>query len=180
KKSITSVAPVVFFSALQELYLYDNLVQDAQPVSRLRNLRKLNLSSNRLSAIPRLDSSGLEQLFLADNRISSVVNLSNLSRLQSLSVKGNRIVDPSPVAGIATLSSPDLRNNEIATVGHATSILPRQPYLKDNPVCRLLIHLPDLNAACRREPLSLILLHEIHLREPRIILNPGILTPVNP
>jgi len=181
KKSITSVKPIAFFTALQELYLYDNLIQDAQPIASLQNLRKLNLSTNRLTGVPRLDSSQMEQLYLAQNELSQITNLSNLHQLQYLSVKDNRLIDPSPVAGIATLSDPDLRNNQIGAIDKAMSVIPRQPYLKGNPVCQLMIHLPPLNDACRREPPRFLIerVERVELINPRLIRH-GVVSPIHP
>lgn len=161
KKSINSVRPIVFFTDLQELHLYDNLVRDAQPIGRLRNLQTLNLSSNRLTSVPRFDSTGLKSLYLADNQISHVGNLSNLTQLTSLNLRGNSLVDPSPVGGLATLSAPDLRNNQITTIPNAVTVLARQPYLKGNPVCQFLVHHGALNEACRKEP-PMILVDIVH------------------
>lgn len=186
KKSITSVKPVVFFTALQELYLYDNLVRDAQPIASLLNLRRLNLSTNRLASVPRFESRQMEQLYLADNQLTQIANLSNLSLLQYLTVKDNRIVDPSPVGNIATLVKPDLRNNLIGAVDKAMTVVPREPYLKGNPVCQLLILIQPLNEACRREPLNWLgrverieNIERIERIEPRIIRR-GSVTPIHP
>lgn len=182
KKSIVSVEPIVFFTALQELHLYDNLIRDAQPIAGLQNLRKLNLTSNRLTAVPRFSALLMEQLYLSDNHISNIANLSNLSHLQSFGIRNNTIADPSPLAGVSTLSMPDFRNNRIGTIDRAMTIVPKQPYLKGNPVCTLLILMPPLNEACRREPLSRVLiqdLDEIRVR-PTVILRHRVLTPVNP
>lgn len=186
KKSITSVRPIVFFTALRELYLYDNLIRDAQPIANLLHLLKLNLSTNRLASVPRFESRQMEQLYLADNELTQIANLSNLSLLRYLSVKDNRIADPSPVGNIATLANPDLRNNQIAAVDKAMAVVPRNPYLKGNPVCQLLIFIQTLHDACRREPLIWIgrterieTIERIERLEPRIIRN-GTFTPIHP
>jgi internalin A len=154
KKGITSVRPIVFFTELQELQLYDNSISDASSIASLRKLTTLNLTSNQLTSVPRFSSSQLKYLYLDSNRITSIGNLSNLSQLEYVGVKDNVLVDPSPVGGIGTLDKPDFRNNQIAILGSAVSVLGRTPYLKGNPVCSIPLPapIPALTEACRREP----------------------------
>jgi internalin A len=180
KKSVVSVKPVVFFTELQELQLYDNLVRDALPIAGLRKLTTLNLTTNRLAVVPRFASTGLKYLYLGANSVTHIVDLSNLTQLKHVSIKDNQVVDASSMAGISTLDSPDLRNNRIATVGSALSLLQRNPYLKGNPVCQLLIFQPQLNEACRREPILIIrdvdlLIHRNHLNEVLIHRGTGLI-----
>ncbi len=156
KKGISSVKPIVFFADLKELHLFDNQISDSGPIQLLNNLEKLSLNKNRIGTAPRLRSTGIKQLYLGDNRIVSINNLSNLTQLQSLNLRNNRITDPATVNGLTSLTFLDLRDNRIAEIQKATAILSRDPYLKGNPVCLFMIHLPALNNACRREPPLLV------------------------
>jgi hypothetical protein len=97
-----------------------------------------------------------------------------------VSIKNNAVTDPSSMAGIATLNSPDLRNNQIAVLGNALSVLARQPYLMGNPVCQLLILHPPLNDACRRVPRPFIV--DIVVERPlnQVIIRAGAVRRINP
>lgn len=64
---------------LTELVLADNHLQDLHPntFAKLRNLRKLDLSINKLTQIPNLGNLvNLEELMLRQNNISVIENLS--------------------------------------------------------------------------------------------------------
>ena len=192
KKQISSVRPIMFFPDLEQLFLYDNIIRDISPIAQLRRLKKLNLGSNRLTQLPRFNSTGLEQLLLQENQIDRVTSLTNLTRLKSLNLYKNTVRDPTPLLGIPTLAYLDLRDNRIGEIQKATAILPRNPYLKGNPVCQLRIHHPPLNTACTREPMLIfepvIDLSTVNRRAieicpggtcPTITVRPGIVFPGN-
>jgi Leucine-rich repeat (LRR) protein len=170
KKQISDLAPIVFFTALKELHLFDNLVSDVTPVASLRNLQKLNLAKNRVAAMPRLASTGLRELYLNDNLVTDVGLLTNLHALTTITLRDNRVGNPAPLAALPALSTIDLRGNRIVAVELALPIAPKS-YLGDNPVCQLIIAIgatpthplrpfvPIIDAACKRVPLPV--LHDI-------------------
>lgn len=154
-KSIIAVGPIAFFRSLQELHLFDNSISDATPIASLTNLRKLNLSTNKLTSFPRLGSTGLRELLLSENRISDLGNLSGMTQLTDVSLRGNRVSDGGPLASNTGLASVDLRGNLIGqndSFGIFSYI--DKTYLGDNPICASFATInPDIAGACDREPL---------------------------
>lgn len=164
KQSIITVGPVAFFTALQELQLYDNLVSDALPISKLQKLVKLNLSTNRLPWLPQFSSTGLRELYLSDNLLSDISPLSNLSALTNLSVKNNFLQNAMAVAGLPVLSSFDIRNNRLPqSFGNFNIIADRTlaiAFAGGNPICfGPFSQSAPLQQACQREPI--IWLHDL-------------------
>ena len=186
KKNIPSIEPIIFFTALQDLYLYDNVIRDAQPISRLPQLKTLNLTSNRLTALPRFQSTQMKVLSLNNNDISSISNLSNLTQLTNLNLKDNKIIDPSAVASFSKLTWLDLRENKIGPITQVLSVLGKKPFLKDNPICQVPLHLHvaqvrAIQEACRREPLDPAVVRGTILgRNQNIILNRRVVRPISP
>ena len=168
KKQIASIKPIVFFTALQNLYLYDNNIRDAQPIRQLRQLKNLNLTDNRLTSLPSFQSFQMNVLSLNNNNISNIHNLANLRQLKSLSLRNNKISDPSPVSRLSKLTWLDLRENKIVDANKAMKVVARKPYFKDNPICQGLFHVPiqrkPLLDACKRVP-----------PKPKFILNQELL-----
>lgn len=168
KKGIISIEPISFFTALEELYLYDNSIRDVGPISKLQQLNTLNLTSNRITALPRFQSTHMKSLYLNANDISDISQLSHLAQLTSLSVKDNKITNPSPLVGLPSVTWLDLRNNLIGPIGSVVSIIGRKPYLKGNPICTDVLHqpfgihqpfagfFPIIQESCRREPMPFI------------------------
>ncbi|MER8799657.1 leucine-rich repeat domain-containing protein [Mesorhizobium sp. M0998] len=175
KKSIIAVNPVVHFRALGELNLFDNVITDASPIASLTGLQKLNLATNRLSAIPRFGSSGLKYIYLNDNQITNVGNLSNMPALSDIDLRNNRVFDALPLGSLPALSVVDLRGNRIENFASVHPVIGKT-YLGNNPICSFPQPLlPQVAEACNREPWR-IFDGNIHLHDA-IAVQPSVICP---
>lgn len=77
--------------SLHDLNLHSNAIESLSPRSVSGTLRSLDLSSNRLSAIPALDLPDLEQLTIGRNRIAAIGEnaFSGLKNLKSLILRND-------------------------------------------------------------------------------------------
>lgn len=135
KQSILSVDPIIFFSNLEELHLFDNQIADARPIASLRLLTKLNLASNRLDSLPVFASVGMRELYLANNQIVDPSPLAPLSALVRIDLSSNRIPFMTPLVANGAASVIDLRRNMIAQAQLADIPVLAVAYLGENPVC---------------------------------------------
>lgn len=91
-------------SVFKDRSLYENQIQDINPLASLTNFKPLLVSRNRIndiSVIPSLTS--LTQLSLDHNQISDISMLSGLDNLSDVSLGYNQIADISP---LMTMNSP--------------------------------------------------------------------------
>lgn len=179
KQSLISVAPVVFFSSLEELNLFDNQIEDARPIAALRMLTKLNLTTNRLESLPTFAAAGMKELYLANNLIADVSPLAALPALVRLDLSNNRIPFITPLVANGAATSIDLRRNMIGNVQLADIPVLAVAYLGDNPVCGFpnffvpSFPFDHVFQACQRVPPPIVLgrerfeLHEL-ITEPRL------------
>jgi len=83
---------------LEELYLVENQIKKVEGLSKLTNLKLLELGGNQIRTIPA-DSfqalGKLEQLWLGKNKISSLAGnlFSGLTKLKRLSLQANRLTE---------------------------------------------------------------------------------------
>lgn len=104
-------------------------IMRADAINECKNLRILNLSSNRLTKIGGLDGTkviSLQTLILSDNQISSFADVSSIPSLLHLDLKGNQITS---VASLKPLGSkfPSLQSLALQEIASGNS----------NPVCRI-------------------------------------------
>jgi internalin A len=119
---------------------------------------KLNLGSNKLSAIPRFGSAGMREITLANNLITDIGNLAGMPQLSNVGLRGNRVADAGALASDGALTTVDLRGNRIDlnNFGGVDRVLDKS-YLGDNPICAsLAIDNPRVRAACSRIPFRFI------------------------
>ncbi len=100
------------FTALQELDLGQNQVENISPLVNLNNLVILNLDSNKITSIKPLENlNNLEHLNLSFNEISNISNLQNLDQLEYLNLSTNTgITDLSPLGNLLKLEDLNLNN----------------------------------------------------------------------
>lgn len=105
-------------TALSELRLSDNLIEDIAPLAGLTRLSDLRLDGNRISNLrPLADLTSLDYLALDRNRIVDITPLAGMRRLDTVSLDGNRIVDVTPLAGQGELRQLSLGANSISDIG---------------------------------------------------------------
>lgn len=115
----TSLAGLEYCTNLVELKLMNDGINDSDltTISKLTNLRTLNLQTNQItnvSALARLTN--LESLGLMYNQISDIRCLAGLTKLQQLYLSSNTIVDISPLANMNLLQQLGLAYNEIRNI----------------------------------------------------------------
>ena len=151
KQAIVAVDPIVFFTELRELHLFDNLIMDPTPVASLRLLEKLNLATNRIRTLPRFASTALKAIYVNDNDITDLQPLNNLGALASFDGRNNRIENVRPLLSNTSLGSIDVRGNRIGSLAAIDQSQLPKTYLGDNPICQLLIFNQALIDACKRQ-----------------------------
>lgn len=177
KQSIISVEPIVFFPNLEELYLFDNQIEDAGPIASLRSLAKLNLSSNRLTSLPIFGAVTMREIYLANNAITDVTPLAALTFLSTIDLSDNRVPFITPLLANSAVLAFDLRNNQIAINQMADIPVLDRAYMGGNPVCQNFFFLPNIPfnqivAACQRVPPLIIFdferfrVHDLTIAEP--------------
>lgn len=108
---------VIACPSLTSLVLADNLLTHFHPntFSRLPKLKVLDLSINKLTAMPNLGSlSCLEELMLRQNSIGTIENLSQLSNLRVLNLSFNRITKIEGLQNLKKLEVLELGKNYIS------------------------------------------------------------------
>lgn len=100
---VTSLWGIQCLMGLERLDLFDNLVNDLEPISGLHRLTHLNLELGQLVDIDPI---------------------SNLANLRELNLSYNlRIVDISPIASLASLEVVELSHNEIDRIDSMAGLL---------------------------------------------------------
>jgi len=102
------------FEKVKKLMLVCENLADISALSKLKNLKVLNLYGNQISDLRPLI--GLKKLTLLDlriNRVDDLAPLAGLANLKTLRLKNNRVSDVSPLEKLAKLESLDLANNRV-------------------------------------------------------------------
>ena len=111
---ISDLTPLSGLTALERLYLVDNMISDLTPLSDLTGLRELSLGSNQITDLTPLSSlTALTALHLAFNDISDLRPLSGLTVARELSLSRNRVSDLGPLSRLTALRELALSSNEI-------------------------------------------------------------------
>ena len=91
RNRIRSIILLPYLPTLNELDLYDNLLETIQPLHNAPNLITLDFSFNNIRVIENIQMLlKLENLFLIENKISQIQCLSHLHFLTVLELGGNR------------------------------------------------------------------------------------------
>jgi hypothetical protein len=94
------------YTALQELYLANNLITTIENLQTLVTLRKLDLSFNQISEFEGLQTLvNLEEISLFKNRVTKLENFPILPKLRLLSLGRNKIADLQEVAHLYKLKT---------------------------------------------------------------------------
>ncbi len=101
---IQNISPLSKLINLKKLDLAFNQIQDISPLAKLFKLTELNLCGNEILDIAHLSKlSQLTKLDLWGNRISDITPLSELSHLTELDIYGNIVEDISPLSKLSNL-----------------------------------------------------------------------------
>ncbi|MEV6637631.1 leucine-rich repeat domain-containing protein [Actinoplanes sp. NPDC051470] len=132
---LTALPAELAGTGLVDLRLRDNALADAAPLTGLRRLRLLDLSGNRLRALPRLDTTELTRLDLSGNALETLPSwFGALRGLRVLDLSGNRLADVRPLADLP-LRELFLDDNALAKVPVALAGSPtlRRLSMRRNP-----------------------------------------------
>lgn len=88
-----------------------NTISDISGLSKLTNLKTLNLTSTNVSDLtPLKNMDKLERLILLNTEVSDVSPLKNLKTLKKLTLNVTKVNDVSPLSGLSNLKYLDLYN----------------------------------------------------------------------
>ena len=114
---IASLAGLEAATALTNLALDDNSIQDVSPLAHLPNLNRLQLAGNGIEDVSQLASLvSLTYLDLDDNPISDVSPLGGLSGLTTLSLDRTGISDLSALLDLVALETLNADSNNITSI----------------------------------------------------------------
>lgn len=116
--SINDINGIQNATLLTEVDLSDNDVEDITILSKSKdNLKKLNLSNNRIENIDALNGCVLiAELDISHNSIETLDSLSALTAIISINVSYNRITDVTGLKSSKKLIDVDLSNNMISDI----------------------------------------------------------------
>ena len=96
---------------------YDQVIEDASPLSGLTKLKLLQLCDQRVGNEEQLAALvDLEELSLCRNDLDSISSLRNMTKVRRLSIHGNRIEDIGPLSGMTQLEYLSMLNNRVADI----------------------------------------------------------------
>ncbi|WP_161568209.1 stalk domain-containing protein [Anaerobacillus alkaliphilus] len=147
---ITDFTPLSKLGNLKELNLFNGsgAKLDLTPVGELKKLTTLRISGNNVTNLKVLSQlSNLQTLELKDSQLTDITGLSGVKSIQSLYLSKNNISNLSPLSTLQKLDVVDLENNQIKNLNPLRN-LPELSvlFLKHNQVTELeaLKHLPNL------------------------------------
>lgn len=126
-KGIRNINDIVYFTALEELDLYGNKINDISPLAQLQNLKILNIGKNYNTLYSSGSSSGvngmnmntlsslplLEELYAEDNKIADLNFVEGLTQLKVLNLSNNNLTDVSALKNLSNLQTLILSGNHI-------------------------------------------------------------------
>ncbi len=117
------IQPLSKLKKLMVLDLSSNKISDLTPLSQLTNLSELNLSYNKIDDISPLSNlTNLTILWASDNQISDISPLSNLTNLTILWASDNQISDISPLNNLTVISNLVLDSNQINDISPLSNL----------------------------------------------------------
>ena len=145
--SINDISALEDLSALTELDLSSNSISDISALEDLSALTELDLGSNSISDISALeDLSALTKLYLGSNSISDISVLEDLSALTELYLGSNSISDISVLEDLSALTELDLGSNSINDISALEDLSAlTELYLSSNSISDISV-LEDLTA----------------------------------
>jgi len=135
---ITNLSPLVDFTELTELLIYETKVTDISPLAKLTKLTTLEISRTILNDItplaeltnlrelelilnweltdfkPLARLAKLTKLHIVANKIADLSSLKGLSNLEYLNLESNKITELKPLAKLTNLTTLEIQNNPLA------------------------------------------------------------------
>jgi len=124
---------------LRRLDLSDNAVVDLTPLASLTELHRLDLSGNAVADLgPLAGLVELRRLDLSGNRVTDLAPLAGLGKLEVLVLDGNAVTDLGPLVHLGTLEHLGLSGNRVPEVWALADLWSlRRLDLSGNPVADL-------------------------------------------
>lgn len=123
-KKIKDLSGIENFENLTSLELYDDGIENIQPIGKLKWLEKLIAPGNNISNLDSLaNMTNLEMLFLPDNNITDIAALRKITKLKVLSLGNNKIFDITSLSGMTSLTWLNLEKNKIENVDSLSYII---------------------------------------------------------
>ncbi len=146
---LSDISPIASLEYLKgDLQLFRNNISDLAPLSGLKNLTKLTLSSNNISDLtPLAGLTGLTRLNLYKNRIADISPLSGMVLMEDLRLNANQVSDLTPLAGMAKLKELRLNINNIVDIWPLRTLAALETlYIQDNSINSIYVlrELPNL------------------------------------
>jgi len=113
ESDILSLTPLESLTQVDTLVLFKNRISDLAPLSKLENLRHLNLIDNNIKFLDSIVNLKLEELYLGENLISDVTPLAQITTLRMLGLKENQIPDLTPLYSMTNLVQLNLSGNPV-------------------------------------------------------------------
>lgn len=136
-----NLTPLSKLTNLKKIDLSDNRISDVSSLSKLTNLNAIELNDNQISDLSPLSNlTNLTSLYVGDNKISDLSPLSNLN-LRTFMAQGNQISDLTPLSDKPGLRYLYLDYNQISDL----SVLPDFTQIINFSVYGQTITLPDVN-----------------------------------
>ncbi|HDR7688070.1 TPA: leucine-rich repeat domain-containing protein [Bacillus toyonensis] len=114
-EGINEIAGLEHMTNLEKLTLRESNVTDISAISKLRDLKYVDLTSNPIKNIHPIEQlENINMLFLRDNKISDLTPLSKMKKIKTLDLVGNNIEDIQPLFTLSTMKQLYLANNQIS------------------------------------------------------------------
>ncbi|WP_235607475.1 leucine-rich repeat domain-containing protein, partial [Bacillus cereus] len=114
-KGIREITGLEYMTNLEKLTLRESNVKDISAISKLRDLKYVDLTSNSIESIHPIEQlENINMLFLRDNKISDLTPLSKMKKIKTLDLIGNNIKDIQPLFTLSTMKQLYLANNQIS------------------------------------------------------------------
>jgi serine/threonine protein kinase/Leucine-rich repeat (LRR) protein len=146
---LSDISPIASLKYLKgDLQLFRNNISDLTPLSGLKNLTKLTLSSNNISDLtPLAGLVGLTRLNLYKNRIADISPLSGMVLMEDLRLNANQVSDLTPLASMVKLRELRLNVNNITDIWSLRTLTNLETlYVQDNSINYIYVfnELPNL------------------------------------
>ncbi|PER36026.1 internalin [Bacillus cereus] len=119
-KGIKDVSGLEYMTNLENLTLEEVKLDNMQFISKLRQLKSVNITYSELQNIESLaELENIENLSLRNNKISDVSPLSQMKKIKILDLNSNDIKDITPLFTVTSLRTLTLANNQISNANLA-------------------------------------------------------------
>ncbi|PGO20653.1 internalin, partial [Bacillus cereus] len=119
-KGIKDVSGLEYMTNLENLTLEEVKLENIQFISKLRQLKSVNITYSELQNIePLAELENIENLSLRNNKISNLGPVSQMKKIKILDLNSNDIKDITPLFTVTSLRTLTLANNQISNANLA-------------------------------------------------------------